>query len=124
MILIDTSSWIYMLRPNGDPAVRGRVEATLTGGQACWCPLVQLELWNGARGGREQKVLREFAGALPELSIDEAVWREAYDLARRARAQGITVLASDLVIAACARHHGVTLETADTDFALLTTTDN
>jgi len=124
MILIDTSSWIHMLRPNGDPAVRGRVEAALTAGQACWCPLVQLELWNGARGEREQGVLREFASALPELSIDEAVWREAYDLARRARARGITVPAADLVIAACARHHGAALETADTDFALLTTMDS
>lgn len=124
MILIDTSSWIHMLRPNGDPAVRGRVEAALTAGQACWCPLVQLELWNGARGEREQGVLREFASALPELSIDEAVWREAYDLAKRARARGITVPAADLVIAACARHHGAALETADTDFALLTTMDS
>ena len=123
MILIDTSSWIHMLRPNGDPAVRRRVEAALTGGHACWCPLVQLELWNGARGGREQEVLREFARALPELSIDEAVWREAYDLAKRARARGITVPAADLVIAACARHHGAALETADTDFAILTTMD-
>lgn len=124
MILIDTSSWIHMLRPNGDPAVRGRVEAALTGGQACWCPLVQLELWNGARGGREQEILREFAGALPELSIDEAVWREAYDLAKRARARGVTVPAADLVIAACARHHGAALETADTDFVFLTTMDS
>ena len=113
-----------MLRPNGDPAVRGRVEAALAGGQACWCPLVQLELWNGARREREQGVLREFASALPELSIDEAVWREAYDLAKRARARGITVPTADLVIAACARHHGAALETADTDFALLTTMDS
>ena len=113
-----------MLRPNGDPAVRARVEAALTGGQACWCPLVQLELWNGARGGPEQEVLREFAIALPELSIDEAVWQEAYDLAKRARARGITVPAADLLIAACARRHGAALETADTDFLLLTTMDS
>ena len=113
-----------MLRPNGDPAVRGRVEAALTGGQACWCPLVQLELWNGARGRPEQEVLREFASALPELSIDEAVWQEAYDLAKRARAQGITVPAADFVIAACARRHRAALETADSDFVFLTTMDS
>lgn len=113
-----------MLRPNGDPAVRGRVEAALTGGQACWCPLVQLELWNGARGGPEQNVLREFASALPELSIDEAVWQEAYNLAKRARARGITVPAADLVIAACARRHRADLETADSDFVFLTTMDS
>lgn len=112
MILVDTCSWIHMLRPGGDPAVRARVEATLANGEACWCPLVQLELWNGARGQRERRVLREFARTLPELPIDDAVWNESYDLARRARATGVTILA-------CARRYGVDIETADSDFELL-----
>lgn len=80
---------------------------------------MQLELWNGARGQREQRVLREFARVLPELPLDESVWNEAYDLARRARASGITVPATDIVILACARRHGVAIETADSDFELL-----
>lgn len=113
-----------MLRPNGDPAVRDRVKAALTSGQACWCPLVQLELWNGARGGQEQQVLRDFASVLPELSINDGVWQQAYDLAQRARARGVTVPAADVVIVACARYHGAALETADTDFALLVSVDS
>ena len=112
-----------MLRPGGDPVVRARVEAALTAGQACWCPLVQLELWNGASGAREQKVLREFDSVLPLLPIDAEVWRQAGDLARRARAKGVTVPATDVVIAACARRHGAALETADTDFELLASVD-
>ena len=108
-----------MLRPNGDPAVRNRVTAALTSGQACWCPPVQLELWNGARGQQERKVLQDFADTLPELAIDEEVWRQAYDLARQARARGVTVPAVDVLIAACARYHGAAIETADTDFELL-----
>lgn len=119
MILIDTSSWIHLLRPDGDPAVRGRVEAALQSGDACWCPVVQLELWNGARGEREKKVLRRFALALSELPIDDGIWNAAYDLARRARSRGVTVPVADLVIAACAQRHGATLESADSDFALL-----
>ena len=105
-----------MLRRNGDPAVRVRVEKALRTGQACWCPLVQLELWNGARGQQEQKALREFARVLPELRIDDEVWRIAHDLARRARAQGITVPATDVIVAACVRRYRVDLETADSDF--------
>ena len=116
MILVDTSSWIHMLRPSGDPAVRARVHAALISGQACWCPLVQLELWNGAQGRQEHKVLRDFARTLPELPMDEAVWQAAYDMARRARAKGITVPATDVAIAACAIRHGAALETADADF--------
>ena len=99
--------------------MRGRVEAALRSGDACWCPLVQLELWNGARGEREKKVLREFALALPELSIDDGVWDAAYDLARRARSRGVTAPAADLVIAACAQHHGATRESAASDFHAL-----
>ena len=108
-----------MLRKGGDPEVRARVEAALTAGQACWCPLVELELWNGASGAREQRVLREFARTLPLLPIDAEVWHQACDLSRRARAKGVTVPATDVVIAACARRHGVALETADTDLELL-----
>ena len=119
LVLIDTSSWIHMLRPSGDPNVRSRVQNALASGQACWCPLVQLELWNGAQGRHEQKVLRDFAQVLPELPIDGEVWQQAFDLARRARSQGVTVPTTDLIIAACARRHDVALETADSDFALL-----
>ena len=108
-----------MLRPQGDEAVRARVHAALTNGEACWCPLVQLELWNGARGRQEHRVLRDFARVLPELPMDAPVWQAAHELARRARGRGITVPATDVAIAACALRHGAELETADSDFELL-----
>ena len=116
MLLVDTSSWIHFLRPDGDPGVHARVETALESGEACWCPLVQLELWNGARGAHERSVLREFARVLPELAIDSEVWSKAYDLATQARAQGVTAPATDVLIAACALHHGADLESADSDF--------
>lgn len=105
-----------MLRPGGDPTVRIRVENALREGGACWCPVVRLELWNGAGGERERKVLRDLERVLPELSIDTEVWHAAYELARRARAAGVTIPASDLLIAACCRHHRAELETSDNDF--------
>lgn len=121
MILVDSSSWIHFLRPNGDPVVRSRVEAALTSGEACWCPLVRLELWNGAAGDRDRKVLRDFEDVLLELAIDDDVWAGAYELARRARSAGVSVPATDILIAACARRHGADLETADSDFERLAT---
>lgn len=119
MILVDSSSWIHFLRPNGDPIVRSRVEAALTSGEACWCPLVRLELWNGAAGDRDRKSLRDFEDVLLELAIDDDVWASAYELARRARSAGVSVPATDILIAACARRHGADLETADSDFERL-----
>ena len=63
----------------------------------------------------------DFATVLPELPIPDAVWQTAYNLARLARGRGVTIPASDLVIAACAHYHKVDLETADSDFATLDT---
>ncbi len=116
MLLIDTSSWIHLLRPDGDLEVRARVERALQGGEACWCPIVRLELWNGAGGDREKKALREFERLLPELGIDDDGWRDAYELARKARSGGVTIPATDLLIAACARRHEADLEHSDSDF--------
>jgi predicted nucleic acid-binding protein len=116
MVLVDTSAWIHFLRPDGDAAVRARVEGVLRSGTARLCPLVRLELWNGAGGERERKVLRELERSIPELGITPEVWGDARDLARRCRAAGVSVPATDLLIAACAIHHGARLEHEDTDF--------
>jgi predicted nucleic acid-binding protein len=116
VILVDSSSWIHMLRPNGDASVRARVVRALESGEACWCPIIRLELWNGAGGDRERRVLRDFERQLPELAIDHAVWNAAYDLARRARSAGVSIPATDILITACARHHQAQIEHADSDF--------
>lgn len=116
MVLVDTSAWIHFLRPDGDGAVRTRVEGALRAGTARLCPLVRLELWNGAGGERERKVLRELERSIPELGITAQVWGEARELARRCRAAGVSVPATDLLIAACAFHHGARIEHEDADF--------
>ena len=81
--------------------------------------MVRLELWNGAGGEREKKVLREFERLLPDLKIDEDVWGGACELARRARSAGVSVPATDLLIAACAKRHRADLEHSDSDFTKL-----
>jgi predicted nucleic acid-binding protein len=108
-----------MLRTDGDKTVRARVESLLRAGDACWCPLIRLELWNGARGDRDKKILRDFERTLPELEINREVWELAYAIARQARSTGVTVPAADILIAACARFHCAPIEHADSDFDLL-----
>lgn len=116
MVLVDTSSWIHFLRRDGDPVVRARVVALLEAGTARWCSMVRLELWNGAGGDREKKILRDFERLVPELDTTPNVWSTACELARACRAAGVSVPATDLLIDACAREHGATLEQADGDF--------
>ena len=119
MKLIDTSSWIHQMRATGDPAVRARVEALLRAGEAAWCGMVRLEIWAGVGNEREQRVLREYEAVVAELPIDAEVWQAACDLASRTRRAGKTVPASDILICACARRHGVAIEHADAHFDML-----
>ena len=119
MILVDTSSWIEQLRAGGDSGIRTRVESLLIAGEAAWCPLVELELSNGARGARELSALRRMAETLVSLEIDVDVWALTYRIARLSREHGISVPASDIIVAACARRHGVGLEHNDRHFGLI-----
>jgi predicted nucleic acid-binding protein len=121
MKLVDTSSWIHQIRRQGNPYVRARVDELLTRGDAAWCPQVRLELWSGVGSDLDRKILRDYESVLPSLPIDDAVWQVAYTLADRARRAGVTASAGDLLIAACARHHGVDIETADSDFERIVT---
>ncbi|MGA2261098.1 MAG: PIN domain-containing protein [Acidobacteriota bacterium] len=119
MKLVDTSAWIHALRPNGDPQIRARVNVLLQSGDAAWCALVRLELWTGARGPHEKRVLREMERDLPDLEINGATWDAACELARLARESGHTIPATDLLIAACAQLHGVEIEHEDEHFNVI-----
>ena len=119
MTLIDTSAWIEQLRRGGDVAIRRQVETLLAAGDGAWCPLVRLELWNGARGPEERDVLTEMGTTLPALAMDAAVWDHAVALASGTRERGITIPATDLLVASCARHHGVALLHYDRHFDLI-----
>ncbi len=66
-------------------------------------------------------MLRGFEQTLPELPITEDVWAAACTLASRCRKAGRTAPAIDVLIAACARHHGVDVEHADSHFDFLMT---
>jgi predicted nucleic acid-binding protein len=115
--LIDSSSWIEAFRKAGDPVVRERVRNLLLKGEAAWCDMVRLELWNGAAGPSEKRSLRSFDRDLPRLEISGAVWSLACELAVRARAAGLTIPSSDMLIFACATHHQVPLEHCDAHLA-------
>ena len=81
--------------------------------------MIRLELWHGARGEHEKRVIQDLERTLPDLDITPEVWRGACMLAQAARKGGQTVPATDLLVAACARHHGVALAHDDTHFAAM-----
>jgi len=85
--------------------------------------MVRLEIWAGVGKETERKAMREYEAVLPDLVIDDAVWQAAFDLASRTRRAGKTIPPSDVLIFACARHHGVEVEHADDHFEMLAALD-
>ncbi len=119
MKLIDTSSWIHALRHNGDEEKRRRVQELLRSGAAAWCDMVRVELWHGVRGLAERKMVEALETDVILLPTNEAVWAKAMELARRSRANGLTVPAGDLIVAGCAWENGVEIEHHDAHLTAL-----
>ena len=119
MTLVDTSSWIEALRSDGISEVRQRVRKLLLEGEAAWCDMVLLELWNGARGEYEKKKLADLEKEIPSLPTTDEVWRLARVLARKSRDTGKTIPAADLVISACGLFHKVEIEHCDQHFSFI-----
>lgn len=115
-ILIDTSAWIEALRTGGDPKVRREVRSAIEDGSAAFCDMVLLELWNGARGDQEKRYLRDLERDLECLATTKQVWATSRSLAARCRRAGRTIPPTDLLIAACADHHGAKLLHRDGHF--------
>ncbi len=121
MKLIDTSSWIHALRRQGSVEVRDRVKALLDAGEAAWCSMVRLELWNGVGSEKDRKILLALEEVIPELPVTDEIWQAAYDLADRCRRTGKTAPVQDILIAACARTYRVGLEHDDRHYDWLMT---
>lgn len=115
-LLIDTSAWVEAMRRSGDESTRQEVNAVLRAGKARFCDMVRLELWNGIGGEAERKWLKELEQSVETVPTDESVWAEARRLAQETRRQALTVPATDLLIAACARVHGLAILHRDGHF--------
>ncbi|HEY5892445.1 MAG TPA: hypothetical protein VIT91_04370 [Chthoniobacterales bacterium] len=88
MKLVDTSLWVHALRRNGDGNKKQIVAQLLMSGQAAWCPVVLLELWNGIGDDNERQILRDFEAAIPNYSITDEVWGKSNELAGLCRKAG------------------------------------
>lgn len=119
MFLVDTSVWIWALRPDGVAAIRQRVGEILAERNGATTPMVLLELLSGARNEKEYRELLEELSALQQLPVSEAVWTRSYQSAFDLRRRGVTAPSTDVLIAAVAQEHQVTLLHADRHFDLI-----
>ena len=115
MKLVDTSNWVEYLRGLESEAGKN-TEFLVLRGQAAWCEITLVELWQGVRGAREKRELADMEREIQLVPVDAPVWRLASKLALGCREKGFTVPLSDIVIAACAVTHGLELEHCDKHF--------
>jgi len=115
MTLVDASSWIEFLRGRASEPSQ-RVKTLLARDSAGWCELTLVELWNGAQGHVEKKVLEELEAEVKLYAVNEQVWAKARLMARRSREKGITATSGDIVVAACAANYALDVEHCDSHF--------
>jgi predicted nucleic acid-binding protein len=110
-ILVDSSCWIDFFRDGiaRNPALENAIRRH----QAMLCPVVWAELWSGVRGKREEATLKNLLECCGWLDIDDKTWSITAELRRAARQQGLNCPLADVLIAACARRHGVELLHSD-----------
>jgi len=111
--LVDTSAWILALRKKPNEAVRGRVDELLAGGLVHTTGIITVELLGGVRSEAEYERLSARLGSLRRIEVTEAVWDLAAELLFNLRRCGVTVPATDAVIAACALTRQAVLVHAD-----------
>ena len=119
LYLIDTSIWIEALRPQGNGAIRQRVNEILTERKAAIIPVVMLELLSGVQDEKGYTEVFEDLSALLQFFPDETVWVKSYRTAFELRRLGLTVPATDLLIAIVAQENQAIVLHADRHFDLI-----
>jgi predicted nucleic acid-binding protein len=119
LVIIDTSSWIEALRKSGNADVRNRVKTIMIEGRAACCDMILLELWNGAKGDPERKMIKELENEIMCLPTTIKVWTFAKELAKKCRKSGKTIPSTDILIVSCGIVNNVSIESHDKHFPTL-----
>ena len=119
LILVDSSVWIDYFRPQGSLKLKRLVQAQLGEGLVATMGLIAVEVLQGAPTASVFTALQEDFLGLHWLDITQEVWLEAAHLGARLRQAGMSLPATDVVIAATALHHRCPLWYRDEDFARL-----
>jgi predicted nucleic acid-binding protein len=115
-VLLDTSVWIHYLRPEGREELKAAVKKALTEGRVFSCWVVRAEILVGSRDKKSFEKLLEHLGAVPDVPIDEEIWKEAARLGHTLRKAGLTIPLPDLLITQTALVKDLMLWHADSHF--------
>lgn len=116
MILLDTSVLVEYYRPSGNSSIRAAVAEAIGNDDTAVNGIIQLEILAFAAGEEERRILVSDFEAFHMLELDREQFDLACDLGFTLRRGGVTVPATDLVIAASAITAQAELAHADSHF--------
>jgi len=116
MILIDSSCWVEFYRPGGDPAIQEAVLGALSGGEAAVCGMIQVEILSNIKRKKEFEVVSDDFKALLWLETGQTEIAKAVQAGRKLRSRGVTVPATDLLIAGVTMGYDAMLLHSDRHF--------
>jgi predicted nucleic acid-binding protein len=114
-ILVDTPIWIeYFNRPESNAGAR--LEKLIKEGDLCSAGVILTELLQVAKIEKEFNAILESFIALPFLHTTIDTWIRAGKISFVLRRKGITIPATDLIIASLAIEYGCSVFTIDPHF--------
>jgi len=116
VILVDSSVWIYYYRPSGSEKIRETIKEAISSDLVAINGIILVEILSGISPKEDfKKVSYAFKG-FHFLPLGEEIFVEASTLGSSLRRKGITIPATDLIIAASALKADCTLYHIDSHF--------
>jgi len=113
-VLADTCVWIEYFRTTSK--ISEELKALIREGRLVTTGVVLLELIHGVRSPQTKKIIEETLLALPFLESTADTWMAAGEMGYMLRRKGITLPATDLLVAAVAKINACALFTTDSHF--------
>ena len=117
-VLVDTSIWVDFLR-SGRGRKAAAVEELIRSARAVTCGVVLAELLAGVKNLKQRRQLSDALAGLDYVEMREQTWRRTGDLAAELQSKGQTLPMSDLIVAALALEHDLSVFTSDSHFLLV-----
>ena len=119
MIVVDSSAFIEYYRPRGDPKASSAVAEAISEDRVAVNGLIQVEICGYAASEATRDRLVSDFKAFHWLDLSRADFALAQDLGFQLRKNGVTIPATDLIIAASAMNSDATLYHRDRHFDLI-----
>ncbi len=119
MILVDSSLWVLYFRKDGNERVRESIKTALVRDEVAINGIIVVEILGGISKTKEYRFIEENLKGLHFIELTRDDFYNASKMSSELRAKGITVPATDLIIAASAINHRLVLYHLDKHFDLI-----